>query len=239
MNEGLETSVTIKSHTEQAVAEYLKTHPDFFTRHLELLNTLQVPHLCGPAVSLIERQILQLREQNAQLRKRLLDLVEVARYNDHLSERMQRLALGLIEANGLDELLRIVKEVMRDEFNADFTALRLAAQPVEGTLVGEEEFRGIEALTLFESVFKTERPMCGQLTDAQARFLFGRAASQVASAALIPLRGPDWRGLLVIGSLNEGRFQPTLGTLFLSRIGSLISHALRAHLAPAVDSASL
>lgn len=239
MNEGLETSVTIKPHIEQAVAEYLKTHPDFFNRHLELLNTLQVLHPCGSAVSLIERQIVQLREQNAQLRKRLLDLVEVARYNDHLSERMQRLALELIEVNGLDELLRIIKEVMRDEFNADFTALRLAAQPVETTLAGEEEFRGAEALTLFESVLKAERPVCGRLTDAQARFLFGRATYQVASAAMIPLRGPDWRGLLVIGSVDAGRFQPTLGTLFLSRIGSLISHALRAHLAPTVDSASL
>lgn len=232
MNEGLKASPSIDPHVEQTVAEYLKIHTDFFTRHLELLNTLRIPHPCGSAISLIERQILLLREQNAQFRKRLLDLVEVARYNDHLSERMQRLALGLIEANGLDELLHIIKEVMRDEFNADFTALRLAAQPLETGLANEEEFLDAEALASFESVLKADRPICGRLTDAQAWLLFGRAASQIASAAIIPLQGPDWRGILVIGSLDKERFQPTLGTLFLSRIGSLISHALRVHLSP-------
>lgn len=239
MNEGLETNSTIDAHAEAAVAEYLRTHPDFFTRHLELLGILRLPHPCGSAISLIERQLLLLREHNAQLRKRLLDLVEVARYNDRLSERMQRLALGLIEAEGLDELLHTIKRVLRDEFSADFTALRLATQPAELELAGEEEFLDSADLVLFESVLKSERPVCGRLSDAQARCLFGKAASQIASAAMVPLCGSDWQGLLVIGSLDQERFQPAMGTLFLNRMGALISHALQPHLFPSLDSASL
>lgn len=239
MSKGPDTGVSGDPSAEQGVVDYLRDHPDFFTYHLDLLNTLQVPHPCGSAVSLIERQVLLLREQNAQLRKKLLDLVEVARYNDRLSERMQRLALGLMEANDLDELLRVVKEVLREEFNADFTALRLAAQPVEAKLASEEEFVGSDVLALFEPILKKERPQCGRLTETQARCLFGKTGVEVASAAMIPLRGPDWRGLLVIGSVDKGRFQPAMGTLFLSRMGALISHALRTYLSPCLDSARL
>jgi uncharacterized protein YigA (DUF484 family) len=216
--------------SEQAVAEYLTEHPEFFASHPELLESLRIPHPCRPAVSLVERQIMQFREQNAQLRSRLLDLVSVARENDCLSARMQRLTLTLIEAAGLDELLQGVKGVLRDEFNADFAALRLAAEPVEQPLVREEEFFTLDALSPFESVLRSDRPLCGQLSADQADCLFGDTAASVASAALIPLLGIGWSGILSIGSRDVNRFHPGMGTLFLSRMGELVSHALRPHL---------
>jgi len=47
---------------------------------------------------------------------------------------------------------------------------------------------------------------------------------------LIPLGGHRWRGLLVVGSADAGRFHPGVGTLFLERIGELVSQALQARL---------
>ena len=41
--------------------------------------------------------------------------------------------------------------------------------------------------------------------------------------------GFDWKGLVAIGSCDPKRFHPGMGTLFLSRIGELISHALHTH----------
>ena len=49
---------------ENEVADFLRTHPDFFERHLALLTELVVPHSSrGGAVSLLERQVGVLRDQ--------------------------------------------------------------------------------------------------------------------------------------------------------------------------------
>jgi uncharacterized protein YigA (DUF484 family) len=44
------------------VADYLKTNPDFFNTHPDLLLELSLPHPTGQAVSLWERQNAALRE---------------------------------------------------------------------------------------------------------------------------------------------------------------------------------
>lgn len=219
-----------RDEAERLLAEYLRDHPDFFNRHLDLLETLRIPHPCRPAVSLIERQLLLLREQNALLRSKLQELVAVARDNDCLSKRMQCLILELIEARGLDEMLHGIQGVLRDDFSADFTAVRLGAKPLEIALIEEKDLLAPEDFALFEPILRSGRPLCGRLTTEQAQYLFHEAASQVASAALVPLRGTDWIGLLAVGSCDEGRFHPAMGTLFLSRMGELISHALQPYL---------
>jgi uncharacterized protein YigA (DUF484 family) len=222
--------MAINNNAERVIAEYLRAHPEFFNRHPELLDVLQIPHPCGSAVSLIERQVQHLRQQNSQLRKKLRDLVKIARENDSLSKRMQHLHLTLIECTQLDDMLNGVQSVLRDQFNADFTSFRLAlSQPPDGLLT-EHDRLSPAALSLFRAVFDSGRPLCGRLTIQQRQHLFDDAAAEVASVALIPLGGMDWKGLLAIGSNDAGRFHPAMGTLFLSRIGELIGYALQPHL---------
>lgn len=221
---------------EQAVADYLQTHPDFFDRHLELLELLRVPHPCAGAVSLIERQLVHLRERNHALRDQLRDLVRTAQANDCLSERMQRLNLVLIEAHSLDDMLHHVQSVLREDFNADFvtlslsTAASLQLPPAMYHLTSQQWF------SLFCESSRNAQPRCGPL-DEGAALLFGEVAGQVVSAALVPLSGTDWQGVLAIGSRDPERFQAGIGTLFLSRIGQLLSHAVQAHLYPPACSA--
>lgn len=222
--------VSVNNNAERVIAEYLRNHPDFFNRHPELLEALRIPHPCGSAISLIERQVQQFRQQNQQLRKKLRDLVKVARDNDCLAKRMQHLNLALIECKQLDETMLAVQSVLRDQFNADFTAFRLALSSPVGVLLTEQDLLHPNALTLFRPVFDSGRPICGRLTLQQKQHLFDDSAERVASVALIPLKGADWKGVLAIGSLDANRFYPGMGTLFLSRIGELISHAIQPHL---------
>ena len=83
--------------SSQQVADYLLAHPDYFQDHPELLNQLHIRHHAGDAISLIEYQVRTLRDQNTQLKLKLRELVNVARVNDRLSERVMRLALTLME----------------------------------------------------------------------------------------------------------------------------------------------
>lgn len=213
-----------------AVMGYLLDHPDFFARHPDLIEQLRVPHPCKPAVSLLEYQNRLLRERCQRLHDKLLELVAIARDNDRLAERVQRLALNLLDARGgLDELLHGIKAILRDEFKADCIVLCLTQPPTAG-LSAVEEFLRPDVAGLFDDVFRVGQPRCGRLAPEQAAVLCGQSGQTVASASLIPLAGDDWRGLLVVGSANPDRFHPGVGTLFLERIGELVSQALQARL---------
>ena len=64
--------------SEQAVVDYLRLDPDFFTRHTQLLSELNLPHSTGRTVSLIEHQVSILRERNVESRRKLNQLVSTA-----------------------------------------------------------------------------------------------------------------------------------------------------------------
>src|SRR5215468_10055798 len=93
--------------TDVSVAEYLQTYPDFFERNSPLLVKLRLPHLrnAGSTVSLVERQVEVLRERNQALERKLKELVDVARANDALADRIHRLSQRLIRAPSMLETI--------------------------------------------------------------------------------------------------------------------------------------
>lgn len=215
---------------EQAVAEYLRVHPEFFERHLNLLADLRLPHPARSAVSLLERQVELLREQNACLHRKINELVAVARDNDRVAHQLQRLALTLVSLREFADKLDGIESILLDEFNADFVTLRLPVAPSSPDLARGAGSPPEEVFPLFAPLLRSGRPQCGPLTAEQARRLFDDAAAAVASAAVIPLGGRRWQGLLALGSRDEERFHPAMGTFFLVRLGELVSHALALHL---------
>jgi uncharacterized protein YigA (DUF484 family) len=206
------------------VHDYLANHAEFFNDYPELLADLQLSHASGKAVSLIERQVQVLRDQNHELKQRLLELVDVARDNDRLNERLHHLTLELIRAGSLKELIDSLEHQLRNKFMADAIILHLpdldesrqretGAQP----LVIDDQLRELLPTPLTEN-----KPQCGRLKEAQAEFLFGEQAAAIESSAVIPLGENACRGLLTIGSREVNRFNPCMGTVFLIHLGELL-----------------
>jgi uncharacterized protein YigA (DUF484 family) len=83
-------------------------------------------------------------------------------------------------------------------------------------------------LKMFETLFDSGKPRCGQIRDSQRDFLFGAGTTEIGSAALVPLGPQASSGLLAIGSPDTERFHPTMSTEFLARIGELVSEAVGA-----------
>ena len=112
---------------DSSVAEYLQTHPDFFERNGPLLSRLRLPHLrdAGATVSLVERQVEVLRERNQALERRLKELVDVARANDALADRIHRLSQRLIRAHSLPETIDALETSLREDFEARNSVLVL------------------------------------------------------------------------------------------------------------------
>jgi len=216
--------------SEEAVEAWLRSHPDFFERHLALLDVLKLPHPTGSAVSLIERQIGWLRDKNRSLERKLLDLVQLARENERLSQRMHHLALGLMDADSLDGVLATTQEQLRTEFRADHVVVRLVGDPAEGLHFTEQDDSSLQP---FEQLFETRRPICGRLADEQLATLFPEAEHPVQSAVAVPLmEGSRRLGILALGSREDTRFHPGMGTLFLGYLGEIISHAVSTRLKP-------
>ena len=65
MNKQTARGIDATAIDDDRIAEHLVAHPDFFERNASVLARLRLPHQRGSAaVSLVERQVLVLREKN-------------------------------------------------------------------------------------------------------------------------------------------------------------------------------
>ena len=70
-------------------------------------------------------------------------------------------------------------------------------------------------------------PYCGHHAVYESQAWFGEAAPHLKSFAMVALRLDDRPfGAIALGSEDPKRFYPEMGTLYLQRIGELLSHAL-------------
>lgn len=214
------------------VAEYLQTYPDFFERNGPLFAKLRLPHLRdgGATVSLVERQVEVLRERNQSLERKLKELVDVARANDALADRIHRLSQRLIRAHDLSATISAVETSLREDFDAMHSVLVLfleEARPLQaaGRFLRADDIGSADIKT-FESLLQAGKPRCGQIRDAQRDYLFGKDSIEIGSVALTPLGPKGALGILAIGASDAERFHPAMSTEFLSRIGELVTYAL-------------
>lgn len=216
-----------------AVAAYLRANPDFLLRFPELLETLELQHASGSAVSLIERQVEILRGRSQRLEDRLGTLLEAARDNERRASSVHRLARVLIRAPTLASAILGLQTSMREDFGIDEVFVGIV-----GPLLKHTNIDGLVRIEMdgpiarsFDNFFRTKLIECGPLTEAQARLLFPKAAALPRSAAVIPLEKEKNLGMLVLGSADPDRFQPRQGRLFLEMTAELVAAAVRAKLA--------
>jgi len=206
---------------ESIIVDYLSTHPDFFQRHASLLETLRVPHGTGTA-SLIERQVAVLREKSHDLEEQLNGLIRTARGNEQIVTRLQHFTLELMRANSINNIIATCHKILRDDFNADFVTLKLIGDKKTKHFISAKSPK----IKQFDKLLDSKQPVCGRLKAEQQEFLFSKNADKVNSVALIPLNGSKKIGLLALGSKNESRFHPGMGTVFIRHLGELISTSL-------------
>jgi uncharacterized protein YigA (DUF484 family) len=219
---------------EAEVAAYLEANTDFFTRQPQVLQKVRLPDSRngGVTISLIERQVEVLRERARHLESRLAELVEVGRGNDVLAERIHRLARRLIATRTLENSIEAIESSLREDFDCHQAVLVLfrndAALAALDTRFLRLSQRDAAEARSFDSLFAGGKPRCGQVRDSQRDFLFGTGAVGIGSVALVPL-GPNGSiGLLACGSNDAHRFNPSMSTDYLARIGDMVGVALAA-----------
>lgn len=220
-----------KEITQRDIITYLQNNTDFFKNNPYILSQMEIPHECNGATSLIELQVNVLRDKNDELKAKMVELMQMARENDQLSERMTKLTLWLMEAENLPQVLQVLDKAIRSDFQADAITIRLFEKEkmpdiAPDFLISKDD----PELKPFEFFFRAERPLCGRLKPDQLKFLFKDKSSEIQSAVLIPLGHRSGIGMLAIGSKDKDRFHPAMGTTFLKQMGALIAGMLKHHL---------
>ena len=212
------------------VVNYLRDNPGFFEDYAEMLAQIYIPHPHGGrAIPIAERQILTLREKSRMLEGKLAELIEFGEENDAIGEKMHRLCLALFPAGTLHALLQALYYNLREDFAVPHAALRIwraDAAPGDGP-----EFAPVsEDLRLYAG--SLAHPLCGADANPEMLSWFGDAAAQLRSVACIPLLDGSKAcfGLLALASEDAARFYPEMGTLYLKRLGELLSAALQRYL---------
>lgn len=212
--------------TAQDVDTYLRRHPEFFKQRLELLEILKIPHPCGGAVSLVTRQIQVLRDRDHRLQRQVNEILEVARDNDILRERIHRLTLTLLDANSLEDALAGLRWGLHEYFQADFVSVRIA-HPIIDTPIADLAIP-LQSESLYSPTLEAGEPRCLSLLPREGVDLFGGGGAEASSCAFVPLQHAGLRGVLAIGSRDPDRFQPGMGSLFLAQMGEIVSARLAA-----------
>jgi len=217
--------------TAEQVVAYLKQHTDFFEHHEDLLDELFIPHPhTGEAISLLERLIARQRTSQTQTSRQLEALLGAARDSERVVSSLHHLSLELMGCDNLDDVVATCRDIMCTEFDADNVVMRLIGQ---GDSCGNSLYfidPDDNALKMMSGLFQKRQPVCGRLRPKQQVFLFGDNSANIRSAVLIPLFEARTIGVLALGSQNEDRFHPGMGTHFLSQLGELVSRALSVHM---------
>lgn len=212
---------------EEAVRRYLEEHPDFLLRHPDLLARLHLRHETGGrAVSLIERQVRVLREENASLARQLQELVAIARENDVLAARLHRFAIAMADSASLDDVFDNAHEMLRREFKLD--AVVIVCRGEAPPAFARPEFVGDDPrLRAALEQYGGPKPACGAgFDESLMRYLFGPRAAEVRSAALIALGTNPAVGLLALGAHDPHRFHAAMGTVYLAKLGDILMHSI-------------
>ncbi|MFT4632405.1 MAG: hypothetical protein ACI8PP_000119 [Candidatus Pseudothioglobus sp.] len=215
------------------VEDYLSSHPDFFVTRDALLLDLQLPHIHGGDVSLVERQVSLLRDRNQDLRKQLEALVSAATTNSDIFLKCQRLVLALLEAKDSAEFYLALEKSLKRDFKCNAYSLMVFNDDAEQINHFTYSVSEATAREYVGSLIKSKKPTLGVLRPAEQDFLFRHASDKVRSAAVLSVKDPATSGsargqiaLLAIGSDDADYFQPGMGTLFIGFIADVLARLL-------------
>lgn len=220
---------------DPAVADYLRSSPEFFVRNPELLLEIEVPHYERGAVSLVERRLSLHREQYNDLRDRLAEIVEVAHQNDHLADLLHNYSVGLMSADSIVDVFNLTHATLINELGCeDVRAIVLRNEVIDVCVDSAPDFLTLQdpAFTASQRDLHSRRPVyCGHASAERIRQFFPHTTLAVKSVAIIRLSQTVSRssvdiGYVALASESKSRFAPHMGTDFLQRFGALLSARL-------------
>jgi uncharacterized protein len=211
---------------ENDIADWLRAHPGFFEEHADVFSSMRVPHPeGGHAISMVERQLITLREKNAQLERRISELIGYGQHNDSLASKLHRLTLALLRADDPVTTAAVVRESLQTDYRIPFVEIKQWSAPTFDDV----------SLEMQAYVVGLDQAYVGPLAAYESARWFDADASELKSFAYVPLANGEVFGVLCLASDDAQRFAPDMAVDVLMRVGHLVSAALARYAANAEE----
>jgi uncharacterized protein YigA (DUF484 family) len=217
---------------ESRAIDYLQKHPETLMSYPDIFTGLSIPHQIRGVTSLVERQLIMLRDENRVIKQNLDELVTIARENEELNQRFHRLALELMSSDQLDDVLSMVQDQVQTFFNTDYVSFKFLPTIIDSKKRLSSHYldENSDVGDIAKTWISGRKPICGEQKASINAALFGIDLN-VESCAIIPLYHASDLGLLCLGSTNKEHFTKKMGTIFLQQLGELVSARLQGLLA--------
>lgn len=213
-----------------AVATYLRRHPNFLNEHPDLIAALVPPQFeRGESVLDMQRFMLErLRGELTLLKSRERTLLAAAEANAGTQARVHQAVRRLLAARSFEHLIAIVTEELPGLLDVSATALCVEnAAP----LPAKPRDIGVAVLKpgTIDKMFPARRNIVLKADTAGDKAVFGAKAEHVRSVALMRLNfGPGApTGLFALGSAAREGFDKRQGTDLLAFLAHVVQNCIR------------
>lgn len=213
--------------SNKEIAEYLILNPNFFKENPEVLNSIEIIHESGAAVSLIQKQVELLRSNYNSTTDKLMELLGIAKNNEDIFILTKELILSLIDASSIEEIVALIEKSFVADFGAKKSKVLFFTESSKNLPKGRVK-NPAEARNILGNLLKPGKIFCGEVNKEVAKFIFNQKTS-VKEMALVPLNSSSLLGLIALGSDQPGKYSDNKDTLFLDFIAEVVSKLIDSH----------
>lgn len=214
----------------ESVATFLGRHPEFLNDHPELFSKL-VPPALNRGEGVLDMQAFMLRRLQSELRgtkMREAALLAAAEAKAAVQARVLKAAEALLRARSFENLIRVINEDLPQMLSVETISLCVET---EEPLPGKGGDTGVVVMKagMIDSLFPGDEVVALHAEMGGERAIFGAAAGEVRSVALLRLRfGPGLpTGLLALGAGEAGGFDGRQGTDLLAFVARVVEFCVR------------
>ena len=192
---------------------FLLDNLDFFESRESLVAEMKFKHSSSSASSILERQIIKLREEHKNLINLISSFVETASINEDLFNKSKNLTLKILESSSKKAIVKVVENTFKKDFKVDKPLLKFYKK---------EKIDVLEKVTNLS--FHKGAIHCGSFSSEKMSELFKdkKVESMVVSVIVIDSE----IGLLMLGSYDRTKYLGDEDTTFIEYIRDVLEKKL-------------
>ena len=212
-----------KDLKERDVAEFLLMNPNFFKSNPDVLNALEITHNSEGTVSLVQKQVENLRNDYNSTLENLAQFLENAKENERIFSLTKKITLALLEQENITDLIGELEKRFINDFGASVCKVLFFGGEInklpKGRVVGKDL-----AIKSLGELIKPNQIYSGPIdVDSKAKkFLFGNKES-IKECVLVSLKTKSVTAILMLGSETNDKYSPEKDSLFLEFISDVAS----------------
>tara|TARA_B100001109_G_C18833257_1_gene460634 strand:- start:123 stop:755 length:633 start_codon:yes stop_codon:yes gene_type:complete len=192
---------------------FLLDNLDFFETRESLVSELKFKHSQSSASSILERQVIKLREEHKNIIELLRSFIDTASINEDLFKKSKDLTLKILESDTEEDIKKTVEQSFKKDFEVDKCML---------------EFYDNDALDKIENATGLSMHKgaihCGSFSNEKMLFLFSDKKIESLVIAVIVIG--EKIGLLKLGSYDRTKYLGDEDTTFIEYIRDILEKKL-------------